>query len=555
MKKIYFLTILLSFFISKLNYSQLPTEGMVAYYPFSGNANDTSGNNNHGIVHGATLAIDRYGDSNKCYKFDGVNDYIEIPNSTSLQQINKLTFIAWVKLNTTVPQYQNIIIKSPDSGVLPDWSLAFNYSQLRPHANTSIGGWEYFNCNPPLTTYGWHMIAMVYDSSSLKGYIDGEFAGSISKTGILQQSTAPIRLGVYTPSVEPNWFNGYLDDVRIYNRDLTMSEIKALYVPNEPISNANLIAFFPFTGNAIDSSGHGFNGTINGASLINNRTGESNSAYYFDGLDDKIDIGILPPINDISVSLWFSKSIASNYPISGEADLFGFDKRPDFKYFKFGFYSSYQDKISFGFATSSSNIRYKYASTSILDTNWHHVVVTRTTTNSKIFLDGIEQSLTSVSSLGNPTGEIFPNISTYIGTVAGLNDTKFEGKIDDIRIYERVLSDSEVVSLYQSLLSVDIVYHDPIKNKFNLFQNYPNPFNPNTLITYDLPKSVFVRLKIYNLLGQEIRTLIKNHESAGQKHVVWDGKDNHGNSVSSGIYLYRLEAGEFTKTMKLMLIK
>lgn len=94
-----------------------------------------------------------------------------------------------------------------------------------------------------------------------------------------------------------------------------------------------------------------------------------------------------------------------------------------------------------------------------------------------------------------------------------------------------------------------------IPQKFELYQNYPNPFNPSTSISFDLAEDVFVTLKIYNILGQEIRTLVNDFKPAGKYTVVWDGKDNNGNAVGSGIYLYKINAGKFTKTMKMVLAK
>jgi hypothetical protein len=94
-----------------------------------------------------------------------------------------------------------------------------------------------------------------------------------------------------------------------------------------------------------------------------------------------------------------------------------------------------------------------------------------------------------------------------------------------------------------------------IPSSVSLHQNYPNPFNPSTTIRYELSKHSEVRLKIYNILGQEVRTLVNTKQSAGTHEVTWDGKDMNGHSVSSGIYLYRLECEGITKTMKLTLIR
>ncbi len=90
---------------------------------------------------------------------------------------------------------------------------------------------------------------------------------------------------------------------------------------------------------------------------------------------------------------------------------------------------------------------------------------------------------------------------------------------------------------------------------FALHPNYPNPFNPSTTIMYDLPRSTYVRLAVYNILGQEVATLVDGVESAGNKQVVWSGRDSQNNPVTSGVYLYRLTAGEFRGTGKMLLLK
>lgn len=95
----------------------------------------------------------------------------------------------------------------------------------------------------------------------------------------------------------------------------------------------------------------------------------------------------------------------------------------------------------------------------------------------------------------------------------------------------------------------------PYADGFQLKPNYPNPFNPATVIRYQLAVNSKVTLKVYNLLGQEVRTLVNLHKSAGSHSVMWDGKNNQGQSVSSGVYLYRLEAGDFVRTRKMIMMK
>ena len=90
---------------------------------------------------------------------------------------------------------------------------------------------------------------------------------------------------------------------------------------------------------------------------------------------------------------------------------------------------------------------------------------------------------------------------------------------------------------------------------FDLEQNYPNPFNPSTRISYDLPEQAQITLGIYDLLGKRIKTLVNQSQDAGKRIAVWDGTDNLGRQVSAGVYLYRIQAGEFTQTRKMLLLK
>jgi hypothetical protein len=90
---------------------------------------------------------------------------------------------------------------------------------------------------------------------------------------------------------------------------------------------------------------------------------------------------------------------------------------------------------------------------------------------------------------------------------------------------------------------------------FELDQNYPNPFNPQTTIAFSVPQVAHVRLVIFNLLGQRIVTLVDDILPPGRRQVVWYGRDQSGNEVSSGIYFYHLSADEFTETRKMVLMK
>ena len=98
-------------------------------------------------------------------------------------------------------------------------------------------------------------------------------------------------------------------------------------------------------------------------------------------------------------------------------------------------------------------------------------------------------------------------------------------------------------------------YSDVLPSHFVLGQNYPNPFNSTTTIRFDLPAPHQVRLTVYNLTGQEIAELVRGPRRAGSYTLSWDGRDRDGRPLASGVYLYRLEAGDQVKVRKLLLLQ
>ena len=104
----------------------------------------------------------------------------------------------------------------------------------------------------------------------------------------------------------------------------------------------------------------------------------------------------------------------------------------------------------------------------------------------------------------------------------------------------------------RALLSAETLL---IPDVFTLHQNYPNPFNPTTRIRYDLPNPEYVSINIYNLLGYKIKSLIKAKQEAGHKSVIWDARNDLGQAVSAGTYIYSIEAGKFRQNRKMIILK
>jgi serine protease AprX len=102
---------------------------------------------------------------------------------------------------------------------------------------------------------------------------------------------------------------------------------------------------------------------------------------------------------------------------------------------------------------------------------------------------------------------------------------------------------------------VGIEEETPVPRSYAVSRNYPNPFNPSTTIEYQLPQSSEVKLVVYNSLGQKVRTLLNQSVESGYHKLLWDGRNDAGFSVASGIYIYRFEAGDFRKIQKMILLK
>ena len=90
---------------------------------------------------------------------------------------------------------------------------------------------------------------------------------------------------------------------------------------------------------------------------------------------------------------------------------------------------------------------------------------------------------------------------------------------------------------------------------YNLYNAYPNPFNPTTQIRYDLPDDALVNITIYDIMGRSIRSLVNSNQTAGYRSIRWDGKNNLGEGVSAGMYIYMIQAGKFSQTKKMVLLK
>jgi len=205
------------------------TTGLIARYTFDGNANDVSGNNNHGtLVGGITLTTDRFGGANRAYSFNGSNSYISVPASASLNSpTTGCTQAAWVYL------YGTSLVGSGFNPLLMKSLTSENGFMYRMIANPDYIGAAFNNWNTAMSAAQatplnqWHHVATVFNGSTVRYFYDGAFIGTQPMVMTITADNRPLTIGADTPGVF-EIFNGKIDDVCIYNRALSDADILQL---------------------------------------------------------------------------------------------------------------------------------------------------------------------------------------------------------------------------------------------------------------------------------------------------------------------------------------
>ena len=113
---------------------------------------------------------------------------------------------------------------------------------------------------------------------------------------------------------------------------------------------------------------------------------------------------------------------------------------------------------------------------------------------------------------------------------------------------------SDIIAVVYNAV-MDVIEADNIPSTYSIHQNYPNPFNPMTTINFELPIKEFVNIRIYDLMGRNIRSLINMVQDAGYRSVQWNATNDLGQPVTAGMYIYTIQAGDFRQTKKMLLLK
>ncbi len=204
--------------------SPVPVGGLVAYYPFTGDAHDASGNGNHGVVYGATLTGDRFGHANSAYRFNGIGDYIRVEYASSLSFPHDLTAAAWIK---TADDAGGI---AHEHNGYDNGNFVFGLSQggrFRFGRSATVISAQYDS--QFVNDNQWHLVVGVYDDTNnvVKHYVDGVVVSSYPELGSLPDNHIALIIGDENNHLYA--FDGVIDGVRLYNRALSESEVWALW--------------------------------------------------------------------------------------------------------------------------------------------------------------------------------------------------------------------------------------------------------------------------------------------------------------------------------------
>ncbi len=204
--------------------------GLVAHYPFSGNANDVSKNNN-GTVNGATLTADRFGNANSAYNFNGINNYISVNAANFIN--NNYTYVLWFKSSSEIPIGKNLaLINIGESG---GTQMVCVSNQYVVSSNTGVGGIGYFSSGQNKILYDniipqpnqWNFVAFSWSNNQLKIVVNDKVYTMANDGSLPYYSTSPkFNIGCQYNLVQ--YFAGQIDDIRIYNRAINDQEIQAL---------------------------------------------------------------------------------------------------------------------------------------------------------------------------------------------------------------------------------------------------------------------------------------------------------------------------------------
>jgi hypothetical protein len=420
-----------------------PAIGLEAHYKLDANGANAVGNGKNGTVNGAADTTDRNGVANGAMAFNG-SSYIQIEGPLfGGNQVSAFT----INVHVNVSSF---------TGEPLIWSKAYFWGEVVLHvtadkrirffwANTATGN-KYSTIQTAANTLAlneWTAITIRFQNSTLEVFKNGQkLAGEMSWVSqggsILSttqvEATANFAENEGTNKIGQN-FVGSVDELRFYNYALSDSDVAALYAyeenPQEEPDvdyDSSLAAYYPFNGNALDQSGNGRNGTTIDVESVTDRLGNEQSAFRFNGSTSKIQLGNWFNYQSFTISLW----------VKAEAQTNGISVLID---------NNHSHSYNWVLQSFSNNNEYFWGTSNqavtLPENEWANLVIAHANNTSKLFLDG---GFIGQSNFAIDYG-LTPNLNLGYWVV---DDARYwKGSLDDIRIYNRALSDAEVAALYE----------------------------------------------------------------------------------------------------------
>ena len=487
MKKI--LYIILTLLLSNTSFSQnipsyLPTNGLVGWWPFNGNANDLSGNGNNGSVNGATLSFDRFGLANRAYYFDGDSDFINVGNPSKLpnppfrfSQSFWLNIPSWPNSSSVFNVFPIISKRHMNNG--NDWATGRIEIDGKCYFFADDAFYQNYTpaSSPVISINNWHHFVLVKDSSFYKIYMNGILVSSVLDNHQMSGSNNNILFGAHL--AWNMYFKGKLDDIGIWNRALTDLEISDLY------NGCN------FSNVSIIPSG---NTTICQGDSIKLNAGKTNPTFnytwYFNNL----------PINGAYLSSYFAKQ-----------------------------QGSYSIKIDSGNCSAKSTP---------VNLNVNSLPNVKVTIEPYINIQRSSFSLSATpiggtfSGSGVSTNGIFNPYNASLGTKTIYYTFTDANNCTNIGVARTLVFDT-ISCLVNDTIRVSVM--DTLKinikltglappNNFNTLMVYPNPANTHITIDYGYYfRMSGYTLKIINSMGQTIYTTSINQQQTNIDLSDWNG--------------------------------
>ncbi|MEY4105752.1 MAG: hypothetical protein RL181_94 [Bacteroidota bacterium] len=417
------------------------SQGLVAYYPFTGNTADSSGFGNTATVRGAKLDKDRFGVANRAFVFDGVQGGIIAPNSTRLNS-DFTTVSFWVRPDALPAQGEAFLIS------FGGWQERFKIS-LPGHGKavwttnneSGISDMDAGGGNE-LAVGKWRHLVMVHDGSKDRIYLDGVQVGEKNVSGKMKPTVHPLGIG-FDPIENANYFRGAIDEVMIYNRALTAAEITALNNAQKtaPVVAQGMVAEYLLDGNGRDTGPYRNDGVSNNTVTVANRFGFGSKAVRLNGKDAYVEVPNSSVMNseNATISFWVK---VNALPAQGEVFLVS--------------YGGWQERFKISLPSHGKVVFTTNHDKGISDMDagggnelpvgqWRHVVAVHDGAQDRIYINGALAASKNVVGKLNPTKH-----PLGIGYDPIDKGGYFNGEMDDVQLYNTALSQAQVTALYQA---------------------------------------------------------------------------------------------------------